>query len=117
MSCRFAVALIALGMLLPAAPASAEAAPACHFQLGFAALQRLLPVIVGRCLDDARYGATGDAVQHTTNGLLAWRKLDNWTAFTDGYHTWVNGPSGVQERLNTQRFRFEANPDGLPVAA
>jgi len=47
--------------------------------------------------------------------LLVWRKLDNWTTFTDGFHTWVNGPYGLQERLNDQRFGWEANPDGLPV--
>jgi hypothetical protein len=57
----------------------------------------------------------GDAIQHTTGGLLVWRKLDNWTTFTDGFHTWVNGPYGLQERLNDQRFGWEANPDGLPV--
>ena len=39
----------------------------------------------------------------------------SFTAFTDGYHTWVNGPNGVQERLNSQRFAWQANPDGLPV--
>ena len=37
-------------------------------------------------------------------GLLVWRKADNHTAFTDGYRTWVNGPYGLQVRLNTARF-------------
>lgn len=110
-----AMAAMALGMLLPATPTLAQAAPTCRFQLGFAALQRLLPMVVGQCLDDARYSASGDAVQHATNGLLAWRKLDNWTAFTDGNHTWINGPNGVQERLNSQHFSWEANPAGLPA--
>ena len=111
-----AMAAMALGML-PATPTLAQAAPTCRFQLGFAALQHLLPSRVGQCLDDAHYGVSGDATQHTTNGLLAWRKLDNWTAFTDGDHTWVNGPNGVQERLNNQRFSWEANPAGLPAVA
>ncbi len=38
-----------------------------------------------------------------------WRKLDNWTAFTDGYHTWINDKYGVQERLNSQRFLLEGD--------
>ena len=42
---------------------------------------------------------------------MVWRKLDNFTAFTDGYRTWVNGPFGVQMRLNTEQFPWE------PVAA
>jgi hypothetical protein len=113
MACRWVLGLIMLGMLLPASPALAS--PACRFQLGFAVLQQLLPIRVGQCLDDASYGPSGDAVQHTTNGLLVWRKSDNWTAFTDGYRTWVAGPNGLQERLNSQRFRWEANAAGLPV--
>ncbi|HVA23549.1 MAG TPA: hypothetical protein VMW62_04075, partial [Chloroflexota bacterium] len=55
-------------------------------------------------------------MQHTTGGLLAWRKSDNWTAFTDGYHTWVNGPMGIQERLNTDRFPFEHDTNQLAVS-
>ncbi len=26
---------------------------------------------------------------------MAWRKADNWTAFTNGYKTWLNGPNGL----------------------
>jgi hypothetical protein len=37
------------------------------------------------------------------------------TAFTDGFQTWVNGPLGLQQRLNTQRFWWEANPDHLAI--
>jgi hypothetical protein len=113
MAFRWALGVIVLGMLLPASPALAN--PACQFQLGFAVLQQLLPTRGGQCLDDANYGPSGDAVQHTTDGLLAWRKSDNWTAFTDGYRTWVAGPNGIQERLNSQRFRWETNTAGLPV--
>jgi len=47
--------------------------------------------------------------------LLAWRKADNWTAFTNGYWTWINGPSGLVKRLNTQRYSWEANPENLPL--
>jgi hypothetical protein len=101
-----AVAVLAvLGQTLGAAP---TAAAGCGFGLGFATLRDQIPGIVGACLEDEHHdAATGDAVQRTTQGLLAWRKADNWTAFTDGYHTWVDGPDGVQERLNTQRFPWE----------
>jgi uncharacterized protein YkwD len=102
-----------------AAPPISTAAPTgCQFVLGFATMATAIPRAVGQCTDEEGHNpVNGDALQHTSGGLLVWRKADNWTAFTDGYHTWVNGPNGVQERLNTQRFRFEGNPDGLPVAA
>jgi hypothetical protein len=38
---------------------------------------------------------------------MAWRKADNWTAFTNGSRTWVNGPFGVMERDNEERFDWE----------
>jgi sortase (surface protein transpeptidase) len=87
----------------------------CQFVLGFQALYDLMADVVGDCSDNETHNpVNGDALQHTTGGLLVWRKADNWTAFTDGFHTWVNGPNGLQERLNTERFSWEANPDGLP---
>jgi hypothetical protein len=101
--------------IAPSQPQPLPAAP-CKFVLGFATIAGLIPDQVGGCTDNQASGSNGDAIQHTTKGLLVWRKADNWTAFTDGYHTWVNGPYGVQERLNTQRFAWEANPDGLPTA-
>ena len=88
----------------------------CVFRLGFQTLHDRLSGKIGFCEEDEQHNpANGDALQHTAGGLLVWRKADNWTAFTDGYRTWVNGPYGIQERLNSQRFRWEANPDGLPV--
>lgn len=75
--------------------------------LGFKTLHDLIPSVVGSCLADEQYAANGDALQPTTNGLLVWRKADNHTALTDGYRTWVNGPMGLQERLNMQRFAWE----------
>ncbi|MGH2520128.1 MAG: hypothetical protein ACRDF8_10020, partial [Chloroflexota bacterium] len=87
----------------------------CQFILGFQTLQALDPTDVGNCTDNQAYAANGDALQHTSNGLLVWRKADNFTAFTNGYRSWVNGPYGLQTRLNTQRFSWEANPDSLPV--
>jgi len=62
---------------------------------------------VGLPLQSEQHATNGDAVQVTTNGLLAWRKADNFTAFTDGFTTWGNGPLGLQQRLNTQRFDWE----------
>jgi Protein of unknown function (DUF4232) len=42
-------------------------------------------------------------------------KLGQWTAFTDGTHTWIDGPLGPQTRGNNERFAWEPNPDRLPV--
>jgi hypothetical protein len=97
--------------------ANAQAHPACGFVLGFAVLRDRLPATVGVCLEDQQTNvANGDAYQRTTGGMLVWRKADNWTAFTDGYRTWVNGPRGLEERLNTQRFTWEGDADA-PGAA
>lgn len=99
----------------PAMPASAQA-PGCRFVLGFAALQSMIPQVVGQCTaDESHNPLNGDGLQPTTNGLLVWRKADNFTAFTDGVQTWVNGPFGLQMRLNSQRFFWEMNPEGLPI--
>jgi hypothetical protein len=90
--------------------------PPCRFTLGFGLLRARIPNTVGFCLDNEQHNSVnGDALQRTTRGLLVWRKADNLTAFTDGYRTWVNGPYGIEERLNTQRFWWESNPGGLPT--
>jgi hypothetical protein len=90
---------------------------ACQFALGFATLQSLIPQQVGDCLDNESHDdVTGDALQHTTGGQLVWRRADNWTAFTDGFHTWIDGPLGLQERLNTERFAWEADAGTLPMS-
>jgi hypothetical protein len=108
--------MIAAALLLWTAT-SALAQPAnCTFQLGFATLHDLIPDVVGGCVANERHDATtGDALQQTTSGLLVWRKPDNWTAFTDGSQTWINGPLGLQQRSNDQRFFWEANPDRLAI--
>src|SRR5438132_10856275 len=95
----------------------AQAQPGgCTFALGFASLDDLIPSIVGDCVTNETHDPlTGDALQQTTGGLLVWRKADNWTAFTDGSQSWVNGPLGLQQRQNDQRFWWEANPDGLAI--
>jgi hypothetical protein len=106
-------ALLALAGALTAwrADAAAFAQPAgCRFVLGFARLRELVgPPTVGDCLEDEHHNPeNGDGLQRTTGGLLVWRKADNFTAFTDGHRSWVNGPYGLQTRLNTERFAWEA---------
>jgi hypothetical protein len=88
----------------------AEAQAGCRFVLGFAQVRGMVgAATVGDCLEDERFNPdNGDSLQRTSGGLLVWRKSDNWTAFTDGYRTWVNGPRGLQQRLNTERFDWEA---------
>lgn len=108
MTARLLAALLASGALALGAPPPRTLAAPCQFVLGFAALHDALPGQVGTCLEDQAFTASGDAVQHTTGGLLVWRQADNWTAFTDGYHAWVNGPRGIQRRLNTERFPWES---------
>jgi hypothetical protein len=90
-------------------PAPAEAQPAnCAFQLGFRTLHDMIPDVVGDCIENEWHNAeNGDGLQRTTRGLMVWRKFDNWTAFTNGYMTWINGPVGLQARLNTERFPWE----------
>jgi len=109
--------ILAISLLAPISPAPAQGAT-CQFVLGFRALHDMIPNTVGDCLVDEHHNpSNGDGLQETTHGLLVWRKADNWTAFTDGYRTWVNGPYGVQQRLNTQRFPWEADAANFPPAA
>ena len=104
---RYAVLLaLALFLLMPTTVAAAE----CQFILGFKTLRDLIGhEVVGECLENEHHGANGDSLQQATGGLLVWRKADNWTAFTDGYRTWINGPNGLVQRLNTERFEWEAD--------
>jgi peptidoglycan/xylan/chitin deacetylase (PgdA/CDA1 family) len=109
-----ALALLAVHALAPG-PASA-----CQFTLGFKALRDAIPALVGDCLDDAGHDpASGDGQQRTTahhgrGGLLVWRKADNWTAFTDGSTTWIDGPYGLESRPNADCLWWEACP-GRPA--
>ncbi|MSQ23762.1 MAG: hypothetical protein EXR58_04295 [Chloroflexi bacterium] len=102
------------------APVPVAAEAACRFQLGFLAIQQQIPVEVGGCLEDEYFNTgNGNAEQHTAaagnGGLLVWRKADNWTAYTDGYRSWVNGPFGLESRLNTERFPWENDPPATPT--
>ncbi len=99
-----------LGLLMVLLAPSAVLAADCEFVLGFKTLRDLIGhEIVGECLEIEHHGDNGDGLQQTTGGLLVWRKADNWTAFTDGYRTWINGPNGLVQRLNTERFEWEAD--------
>ena len=114
---RMGLVLVTLSVLISSIvrPIPMEAA-SCEYVLGFATLDAMIPTVVGSCLEDQHYATNGDAQQMTSGGLLVWRKADNWTAFTDGYHTWLNGPNGLQERLNTLRFSWEADAASYPPA-
>ena len=111
--------IIAFALLLASIflspPASASADDGCQFILGFRALHDAIPDRVGDCLTNQSYDpASGNAIQRTTawhgkGGLLVWRKADNWTAFTDGSTTWVNGPNGIERRGNSERFAWEGD--------
>jgi hypothetical protein len=101
-------------LLLSALPAaSAQAAPRaddefCVFNLGFDAIHKQLPDIVGDCREDEHIDpATGNTVQLTKNGLLVWRKKDNVSLFTNGQLSWLRGPCGLQSRPNTDTFPWE----------
>ncbi|MHB1161018.1 MAG: hypothetical protein ACYC66_00255 [Chloroflexota bacterium] len=96
---------------------AALAAPKPEFRLGFAALAGQMPDVVGEPIEDEHWGPNGDSLQQTTAGLMVWRKADNWTAFTNGSRTWINGPQGVKDRGNDERFEWEAaDPNSKPAA-
>ncbi len=93
----------------PSVSSAQASAGQCFYQLGFANLAKQIPQNVGQCkVNEAFNTANGNAEQLTTGGLLVWRKADNWTAFTDGYRTWLMGPAGLEDRLNDgPRFDWE----------
>jgi hypothetical protein len=111
---RLLVLVVALASFLVLSDV-AVAQQVSEFKLGFKALADQLPSVVGAPLENEHWGANGDSLQQTTTGLMAWRKADNWTAFTNGSTTWINGPNGVQSRLNSDRFPWEKDPK-VPAA-
>ena len=119
-------AAAALWLILSAIPLLASpvlAASNCGFSLGFQALHDAGPAIVGECLDNPSYAADG-ALQHTTRGLLVWKKAANRASFTDGYATWILGDWWIDrlddpglkvkllKRRNDQRFSWESDSTG-----
>src|SRR5207244_250185 len=108
LSRQIAVALVLCTVLYSAPVMAAAPAPdACSFTQGFASLHDQIPDVVGNCLTNAAPQPNGDVQQPTANGMLVWRKADNWTAFTDGSMTWINGPCGLQSRPNGLTFGWE----------
>ncbi len=107
-----AAVLVVMGLLAQPLGTASSQGESCRFVLGFAALrERVGAEKVGRCLEDERFNAeNGNAEQRTSGGLLVWRKVDNWTAYTDGASTWINGPEGLATRPNTERFAWEKDP-------
>jgi zinc/manganese transport system substrate-binding protein len=97
-------------------PAAAQAT--CSFHGGFAQLQALIPDRVGSCTADEQYRPDqGESTQQTSTGTLIWHSVDNAITFSDGSHTWVLDPDGqVQVRGVAERFPFEFNGDGFPLA-
>ena len=117
---------LALAVHLSTLPSVTLAQPPCRFVLGFESLRNAVGAQkVGTCLEDEHFNLeNGNAEQRTSGGLLVWRKVDNFTAFTDGGTTWVNGPNGMQRRPNAERFSWEKDPvqparvqSSAPVAA
>ena len=116
----FAVVVI-IGTVVAAPPALAgqPASADCMFILGFKTLKGLIdaaegPATVGKCLENQRFDAHGNAEQRTTGGRMVWRKADNWTAFTDSYRTWANGPHGLAVRINGATAMM-AGPDSTAL--
>ena len=108
-----------IGSLLPGITHAAPLEQAgCGFTQGFAALRSMIPYEVGQCLENEWHNVgDGNTRQRTTawhgkQGELVWRKADNWTAYTDGSKTWLNGPQGLQVRPNDRCFPWEAGCGG-----
>lgn len=123
---RLIAVLVIAGVVIPAAAFAPDEQPTeaqgCVFQLGFATLRDMIVAaqgdIVGQCIENEWHNAfNGDGLQRTTGGLFAWRKADNWTAFTNGATTWLNGPCGLQARPNPEIGGFVFAWEGRPGVA
>jgi phosphohistidine phosphatase SixA len=92
-----------------AAPAQAQ--PSCDLSQGFATMRDLVgTAVVGECRENERQNpGNGNAEQRTANGILVYRALDGRLLFLDGSRTWINGPNGLVDRPNNQRFPWEGD--------
>jgi hypothetical protein len=108
-----------LGLLpLPAAAQQVDAPRSCQYIRGFKRLHDLAPDDVGACTSRRIFAGNGDVLQYTTNGMMVRRGGDNWTAFTNGYMTFIDGPRGLVTRLNADRFDWERDtPADQPAGA
>lgn len=108
MSRWFILTMMLALSLLSTASMSASTEPDVAFVLGFKTLAELIPDVAGAPLENEHHNpVNGDGLQMTSTWLMVWRKADNWTAFTNGWWTWVNGPYGLQDRANEERFDWE----------
>ncbi|MDQ6675031.1 MAG: hypothetical protein M3069_30555 [Chloroflexota bacterium] len=65
---------------------------------------------VGACVEDQKQVmGTDNAIQRTSNGALFFRAIDNRVLFSNATQTWINGPTGLVTRPNTQRFEWEGD--------
>jgi hypothetical protein len=114
-----ATLIVAVTLVLLYGTVDVNGQASCRFVLGFATLREQVGADkVGQCLEDEHFNLdNGNAEQRTSGGLMVWRKIDNFTAFTDGGTTWVNGPNGVQNRPNSERFSWERDPVTAPTVA
>jgi hypothetical protein len=95
-------------ILWAAALREPAASAACVLVPQAAGLERSLERrTIGACISAPATAPNGDVVQPTTTGLIVIRGLDGHAAFTDGVRTWVDGPSGLQRRMNGDRFDWE----------
>ena len=103
----FAVVLAVAATTMPAAARTSADGEGRWITLTPAEIQTVQQAMVSAMTDDKcdKCKVTG---QQTTTGLIVWRKADNWTAFTNGSRTWINGPAGVQDRANDEGFPWEA---------
>jgi hypothetical protein len=112
------VFVVAVSLIVPQVGKPAEASPAeqaCDFTLGFRTLRDMIAAqygdIVGACRENEWHNEfNGDGLQQTAGGLMVWRKADNWTAFTNGATTWLNGPFGLATRPNAGPLFSWENP-------
>ena len=118
--CVLATAILAAALLVQSVdvPAAyAQDAP-CEITSGFAHLRWLMGTQdTGFCVEHPWQNEVGHTLQRTNVGVFVWRPGDNWTGFTDGFRTWLNGPHGLAIRPNSERFPWEADAGGPGAAA
>jgi len=113
---------VVLLLVLPVGARAQQPPRPCQYIRDFKRLHDLAPDSIGACTSRRVFAANGDVLQYTANGLIVRRKADNWTAFTDGHITLIDGPRGLLSRANDDRFAWEhdaatSRPEDLPAPA